>query len=285
MEQHCSEKHWPGDHEATWALTSSQTVPSVTRASNVPYPESVEEVAKWEDPDGFNRTELVYAPILWLLFPIAALGYLIYETITDPTGSEWSITVNDENVDAWPEWMLWLIWIGVFVWLLIAIGILVFRRQLIAEAHADNEWIYRHGIVYSVHRSPYDSNDGEGGTWPTFIALDHRLPDDSAARIHFGLKSWLSNREVQEYLGSSSAGAATVISSTDLFGIDATGGYYLHSIPGFGTAADFEAHDWVIITPPRGDDQIPTITKVPQEKRLQRIRTRLRRRAARSRQK
>ncbi|AXK35349.1 hypothetical protein DVA86_24585 [Streptomyces armeniacus] len=245
----------------------------------MPRPESVDEVAKWEDPDGLGRTELYYAPIFWVLLPLAALGYLIWGTVTDP-GDGWTGNLLDDNSPG-NLWNFWLVWAGAAVWLLIALGVLVFRFSLTSQVRADNEWIHQHSIPCSVHHSPYRSDDGEGGSWPTFIAIDHRTADEQATRIHLGLHVWLSHEGVRGELDSGSLRERRVISSTELFGEEAAGGFYLRSIPGFGPAEDFEAHRWVLLTEPRDGEGDATVTTVPRHKKLQKIRRRLRRKAAR----
>lgn len=119
-------KHWPGDLAATWPQVRADAVPILERPCEVPCAESVDEVARWEDPDGFGRTE------------------------------------------------------------------------------------------------------------------PRRLPDDQAPPTHHVLRTWLCDDEVQKSLDSHSSPGRTVIASQEPFGEDAAGGYFLGSVPGFGTADDFQ---------------------------------------------
>ncbi|MGI8306936.1 hypothetical protein [Saccharopolyspora hattusasensis] len=91
----------------------SSPLPLLDRPREVPRPESVDEVAKWEDPDGLGRTELIYAPTFWVLLPLAALGYLIWGTITDP-GDGWTGNLFDDSPSG-NLWNYWLIWAAVAV--------------------------------------------------------------------------------------------------------------------------------------------------------------------------
>ncbi|RII20509.1 hypothetical protein DSC45_04715 [Streptomyces sp. YIM 130001] len=72
-----------------------------------------------------------------------------------------------------------------------------------------------------------------------------------------------------------------MISSTELFGEEAAGGFYLRSVPGFGPAEDVEAHRWVVLTEPRDGEGDATVTTVPRDRKLQRIRRKLHPKAAR----
>lgn len=270
---------FPGDPRGVWARAHRGLAPSIERSSDVPRPESVEEVAKWEDPDSFGRTELYHAPIFWVCLPLAALGFLIWGTITDP-GDGWTGNLFDDDSTG-NIWNYWLVWVAVAIWLLIAIGVLVLRVYVASEVRADNRWIYQHGAPWTIHVSPLARSGGEGETWPTFIGIDRRMPDEKAARIHAALRSWLSDAEVQHELDSGSLQTRSVIRSEELFGDDAAGGCFISSVPGFGSADHFAAHEWVLLTEPRdGQGGEPTVTTVPLEEKRQKIRRKLRAKSA-----
>lgn len=76
-------------------------------------------------------------------------------------------------------------------------------------------------------------------------------------------------------------GPQGLIPTHEIFGDDATGGCYIESLPGYGSAEDSAAHQWALITVPREGDREITVTTVPLEKKLQKIRCKLHRRAAR----
>lgn len=240
-----------------------------------PRPESVAEIAKWEDPDSFGRTELYYAPIFWVCLPLIALGFLIWGIVTDP-GEGWTGNLFDEDASG-NLWNFWLIWVAVIVWLLIAIGVLVFRASLTSDVRAENEWIFEHGVPCSIHRSPHLRRGAEGGGWATLIAIDHRLPDDEAARIYRALHAWLSDDEVDADLDDEVMRERTVLSSREIFGDAAAGGYYVESSSGLSTASDIDAHRWVLITEPRDKASGRlTVTTVPTDAKRQKIRRKLR---------
>ena len=273
---------FPGDPRGVWARAHRGPAPSLERSRDVPRPESVAEVAKWEDPNGFGRTELYHAPIFWVCLPLAALGFLIWGTVTDP-GDGWTGNLFDDDTIG-NLWNYWLVWVAVAIWLLIAIGVLALRVYVASEVRADNQWIYEHGVPWAIHVSPFMRSGGEGESWPTFIGTDHRVPDEKAARIHAALRSWLSNAEVQWELDSGSLQTRSVITSQELFGADAAGGGYIASVPGFGSADHFAAHEWVLLTEPRDGDggaNEPTVTTVPLEEKRQKIRRKLRTKSAR----
>ena len=273
-----SRTSFPGDPRAAWARASTGPVAALTRPREVPRPETVAEVAKWEDPNGFTRTELYYAPSFWVFLPVVALGFLIWGTITDP-GDGWTGNLFDDDVSGDP-WNFWLVWVGVSIWLLIAIGVLVLRVSVTSEVRADNEWIYQKGVPVSIHRSPYNRAGGEAETWPTFIGIDHRVSDETAARIHHALYAWLSSHEVQGELDSGALRERPVIASEELFGDQAAGGYYIDSIPGFGSDNHFAAHQWVLLTEPRDPDASEmSVTTIPLEETREKIRKKLRRKA------
>lgn len=269
---------FPGDVRGIWARASRGYLRPMTRPHDVPRPESVAEVARWEDPDGFGRTELYHAPIFWVCLPLAALGFLIWGMVTDP-GDGWAADPFDDS--GGQIWNSWLAWVAVAVWLLIATGILLLRVGITSEVRADNEWIFQHGVPCSIHLSPFARSGGEGESWPTFIGIDHRLSDEHAASIHQAFHDWLSDPEVQGELDSGSLQTRDVIASEELFGGAAAGGYYLSSLPGFGSASDFAAHEWALLTAPREAGGDMSVTAVPREEKRARIRRKVRARSAR----
>ncbi|MGO1850417.1 hypothetical protein [Microbacterium sp.] len=270
---------FPGDARTVWARASTGRVSPFRGPRDVPRPESVEEVAKWEDPNGFGRTELYYAPIFWVCIPFAALGFLIWGLITDPGAGLTGNLFDDDSTGN--LWNFWLVWVFVAVWLFIAIGILLLRVGITSEVRADNEWIYRHGVPCSIHLSPFARSGGEGESWPTFIGIDHRLSDEHAARIHQAFHNWLSDPEVQGELDSGSLQTRNVIASEELFGGAAVGGYYLSSLPGFGSASDFAAHEWALLTVPREAGGAMSVTTVPRDEKRAKIRRKIRAKSAR----
>lgn len=296
------ETQWPGDPSTVWEQTLTARVPKLLRPGEMPRPQSIDEVAKWEDPDGFGRTELYHAPIFWVFLPVAALAFLIYGAITNADGSGWTANIFDETVQGGP-WNFWLVWVGVLLWLLIAVGVLALRAGLVApEVRKDNAWIFAHGIPCDIHLSPFGWSDGEGGTTPTWIAIDHRVPDEQAGRIVCAFQVWLSHEKVQGNLEYGPLREHAVIASSELFGEEAAGGYFVGRISAFGTASELEKYRWVIVTPPRPDESGDIITKngsieagaesgwrhasvttVPPLKELRKFREKLRRQAARKR--
>lgn len=295
-----SETQWPGDPSTVWAQTLTARVPKLRRPRQVPWAQSIDEIAKWEDPDGFGRTELYHAPIFWVFLPVVALGFLIYGALTNADGIGWTASIFDETVQGGP-WNFWLVWVGVLLWLLVAVGVLVLHVGFVApEVRKDNAWIYTHGIPCDIHLSPFGWSDGEGGSTPTWIAIDHRVPDEQAERIVCAFQAWLSHEEVRGNLEFGSLREHAVIASSEVFGEEAAGGYFVGRIPAFGTAGDLEKYRWVIVTPPRPDESGDIITRdgsvdagtesgwrharvttVPAAKELRKFRERLRRKAAR----
>lgn len=261
-----------GSHPEAWARVTAACIPGLTRPIDVPRPESVEEVATWAGSEDLRRTELVYAPVFWVLLPLAALGFLISQAIADPTGAGWSITIDGEQVDSWPVWVPWLAWIGVGIWLLIAVGVLLLRLSVLKDLRAENWWIAEHGVAHSIHRASVDYEDGEAGGWPTYIALDHRLDDRQAARIHEAFEQWLS-------LAGPPPSGSKPISSTTLFGAQASGGWFILHLPVSQTAGVTAEHQWMLITEPREGEGDVIVTPVPVAKRQRKIRAKLRRRA------
>ncbi|MFH9472557.1 hypothetical protein ACH4L7_01795 [Streptomyces anulatus] len=221
---------------------------------------------------------MYHAPAFWVFLPLVALGYLTWGAVRDPGGPRWAGAVFDETVEGEP-WDFWPVWAGVGTWLLIAIGVLIHRAGSASVVRADNQRIFEHGVAHSLHRTPFDTDDGEGGSRPTFIALDHRIADDRAARLHAALHAWLSRDDVQDALAS--AAGPGVIPSGELFGPDAVGGCVLHSTSDLGGADGFAAHRWALITQPRDVETTPNVTTVPLEPKLRKIRAKLRRKAAR----
>ncbi|ASO21775.1 hypothetical protein FHR81_003424 [Actinoalloteichus hoggarensis] len=204
---------------------------------------------------------------------LAGTAFLIHQTITDPTGTSWNITIDGESHDSWPTWVPWLAWIGVSVWLLIAVGVLLLRLSVLRDLHSENAWIYEHGVAHSIHRASVDHDDGEAG-WATYIALDHRLDDHHAARIHDAFEQWLSPARMPP----SGSGP---LSSATLFGPQAAGGYFLVRLPVSTIAGDTTEHRWMLVTAPRDGEGDVIVTPVPVPKKLTRIRATLRRKAAR----
>lgn len=261
------------DPAKVWEHTTTAGSPGLTRPTDVPRPESVDEVSIWAGSEDLRRTVLVHAPVFWVLLPIIAIMFLLHQTITDPTGTGWNITINGEYHDSWPAWVPWLAWIGVGAWLLIAIGVLLLRLIVLRDLGAENERIFEHGVAHSIHRACVDYDDGEA-SWATYIALDHRLDDRRAARIHAAFEQWLR-------LSGAPPSASKPISSMTLFGAQAQGGYFFLHLPVSQAAGATTEHEWMLITEPEdGSDEV-VVTPVPVRKRLRRIRKRLRRKAAR----
>ena len=276
---------WPGDPSTVWAQAATTRLPAFVRPGRVPRPESVDEVARWEDPGGFDRTEFYYAPIFWVCMLVAALGVMIHGAITNPTGIGWSGTVFGESVQAGP-WSYWIVWVGIVIWLLGAVAVLALRVWVAApEARRDAEWIYAHGIAHSIHPSPYKSTDGEGGAWLTFIAIDHRLPEEKAAKVFRALHDWLSQSDVQGELEFGPLQERAPITSAELFGPRGAGGLYLGTISGFGSVGGFLEHEWVLVSDPRDPDDDGAsrkhVTTVPPAADLRKIRAQVRRKAER----
>ncbi|MCP2624021.1 hypothetical protein [Mycolicibacterium smegmatis] len=272
MRQHHPTGSKPTDSATIWATLATSSPARVARPRDVPRPESVEEVAGWAGSEDLRRTELVYAPVFWVLLPLAAIAFLTHQAITDPTGAGWSITINGASRDSWPVWVPWLAWIGVSVWLLIAVGVLLLRLSILRDLRDQNEWIFEHGVAHSIHRASVDY-EGEA-SWSTYIALDHRLDDRQAARIHAAFEQWLSQA------GLPPSGSKP-IASTTLFGAQAKGGYFILHLPVSQTAGATAEHEWMLITEPQADESDVIVTPVPVPKRLQKIRRELRRRAER----
>ena len=267
-----------------WAGVVASRVRGVARPVDVPRPESVDEVAVWAGSEDSRRVELITAPVFWVVLPLAAFGLLIQQTITDPTGSRVSISINGQSVDSWPTWMIWLFWVGASVWLLVAVGVLLLRFSVWKELSAENAWIFEHGVPHSIHRTSVDYDDGETSGWATYIALDHRLDYRRAAWIHEAFEQWL------RAVGLPKSGSGPV-SSEALFGEQATGGYFFLHLPISAMAGSAVENQWIIVTEPRGsasgngkgtgEDEV-IVTPVPVPRKLRKIRAKLRRRAARA---
>jgi len=259
-----------GHPSAICASVPASRCPRIARPDDVPQPESVEEVTAWAGSEDSRRVELVYAPVFWVLLALAGLGFLIQQTIADPTGAGWNITINGESHDSWPGWVPWLAWIGVGMWLLVAVCVLVLRLSIQRDLRVENERIFESGIAHSIHRASLDY-DGEA-SWATYIALDHRIDDQRAARIHAAFEQWIARA------GLPPAGSGPISSST-LFGAEAAGGYFLLHLPVSATAGATADHAWMLITEPQDGDGDVIVTPVPVPKKLERTRRRLRRKA------
>lgn len=264
----------PDERPGIWTDALAARPARLDRPSDVPAPESVDEVARWAGNEDLRRTVLVHAPVFWVLLPLAALAVLVWGTITDP-GDGWTGNIFDDDAEGSP-WNFWLVWVGVGVWLLVAIGVLILRLSVLRDVRAENEWVFAHGVAYSIHRASRDYDDGEA-CWATYIALDHRLDDRKAARIHTAFEQYLSQA------GLPPSGSEPLSSAT-LFGAQAKGGYFILDLPVSQMAGAGTEHRWMLLTPPRsGSDDTGEVivTPVPVPRKLQRIRRRLRRRAAR----
>jgi len=240
---------------------------------DVPRPESVDEVAKWAGSEDLRSTQFVHAPVFWVLLPLAALGFLVWGTITDP-GEGWTGNLFGEEFDGQP-WNAWIVWAGVGIWLLITLGVLALRLSVLKDLRAENQWIYEHGVAHSVHRASMDYEDGEATGWATYIALDHRLDHRRAAEIHEAFEQWLRQ-------GGMPPSGSGPISSATLFGPRLAGGYYFLHLPVSQTAGETTAHEWMLITEPLDSDEDVIVTPVPPREKMTRIRAKLRRRAERS---
>ncbi|SHY73325.1 Uncharacterised protein [Mycobacteroides abscessus subsp. bolletii] len=273
MPQHSPGMATPSDHSVIWASASASMPTTLDRPHDVPRPESVDEISRWAGSEDLRRTELVYAPVFWVFLPLAVIGFLIYQMITDPTSAGWSITANGASRDTWLAWVPWLAWIGVTVWLLIAVGVLLLRLSALRDLRVENAWVYGHGVAHSIHRACIDYDDGEA-RWATYIALDHRLDDGQAATIHAAFELWL-------FQAGLPPSGSKPISSETLFGEQAQGGYFILHLPVSTTAGETTAHKWLLITQPQDDERDVIVTPVPIPKKLAKIRRTLHRKAAR----
>jgi len=268
MPQHNSSGPVSGSQSSIWAHTPTPARSRLDRPRDVPRPESVEEVAKWAGSENLRNTELIHAPVFWVFLPLAACGFLVWGIITDP-GDGWTGNLFDEQNNGQP-WNFWQVWVGVGIWLLIAIGVLLVRLSILRDLRVENMWIYEHGVAHSIHRTSVDYDDGEA-SWATYTALDHRLSDRQAARIHAAFEQWLA----QSGLPPS---GATPISSTALFSSEAKGGHFILHLPVSTIAGDTTEHRWILITEPRDGDGEVLMTPVPVPKKLEKIRQKLHRR-------
>ncbi|MFC0673015.1 hypothetical protein [Brachybacterium hainanense] len=259
-----------GSGAGIWERVTAGPVPGISRPGPAPRAESVEEVAAWAGSEDFRRTTLVTAPVVWVLLPITALGFLVQQAVTDPTGRGGNASFFGETVHAWPVWFVWLIWIAVGIWLLVSVCVLALRLSVWRDLSRENRWIHERSVAHSIHRASVSYDDGEGGAWATHIALDHRLDDGHAARIHEAFEQWL--------LENSAPPGSGPISSEDLFGAAAKGGYYILHMPLPQTAGEPVEHQWLLITEPRAEGGDVLVTPVPVPAKLRRIRATLRRR-------
>ncbi len=260
----------PDEQAESWAAALASRPRRLIRPTDVPRPESADEVARWAGREDLRRTQLVYAPVFWVVLPLAAATVLVWGTITDP-GAGWTGDLFDSEADGQP-WNFWLVWVAVGVWLLIAVGVLVLRLSVLRTLRVENQWVFERGVAHSIHRTAVDRDDGEG-RWATYVAIDHRVDDRRAARIHAAFEHWLAQE------GPPASGSAP-LSSTALFGAQAAGGYFLPSLPVSETSGETTTYEWMLITPPGATIDETIVTPVPRQKHLQRLR-RLRRATAR----
>lgn len=262
---------WPRDQTGIWERAVASRPRRLARPDDVPRPESADEVARWAGREDLRRTQLVYAPVFWVVLPLAATTVLVWGTITDP-GEGWTGNLFDSDADGQP-WNFWLVWVAVGVWLLIAVGVLLLRRSVLRTLRAEDQWVFEHGVAHSIHRTTTDYDDGEA-RWATYVAIDHRIGDRQAALIHQAFELWLT--QVRPLRSGSSP-----IASASLFGAQASGGYFLRDLPISQLSEATTEHEWMLITPPGEANDEVIVTPVPTAKHLQRIRRRLRRAAAR----
>lgn len=255
-----------GSYPSAWASAMAVRFRRVGGRSDPPRPESVEEVALWERI-GSRRVDLIYVPAFKVLVPVVALGYLIWGALTYP-GEAWTGSLLQD--DSGELWVFWEAWIGVGIWLLIAACALALRLSVYSDLHAEDQWIFEHGVAHSLHRTSVDYDDSEVGMQPTYIALDHRLDNRTAAQIHEAFEIWLR-------AGNMPPSGSAPISSTTLFGAQADGGYFFLHVP-FDDSPDGSAHHrWLLITKPRDSDESVTVTTIPARTDFQKKRDRARR--------
>ncbi|WP_353115173.1 hypothetical protein [Microbacterium sp.] len=244
----------------------------IVRPVDVPRPESVAEVATWAGSEDLRTTHFIHAPVVWVLLPLAALGFLIWGSITSPNEGPSGDLFADDGIGS-----LWL-YVAASVWLLVAIGVLIRRLVLFHGLREENEWIFQHHVAHSIHRTSFDRDDGEG-SWATYIALDHRIDDRRATGICEAFEEWLRTK------GLPPSGSEPISSAT-LFGPQLAGGYFFLHLPVSQTAGETTKHEWLLITPSHEHDESDAdeviVTPVPPRKRLQKIRARLHRKAERS---
>lgn len=260
-----------GSYPEAWARAVSARPAPLLSPGHPPRPGSVDEVAMWAGGEDFRRTQLIYAPVFWVLLPVAAFGFLIWGMVDDP-GDGWTGNLFDGEISGQP-WNYWQVWIGAGVWLLGAVMVLLFRLRALAELGSEDEWIYRNSSAHSIHRTSVDYDDGEA-SWATYIALDHRLDDRQAALIHEAFEQWISQA------GLPPSGSAP-ISSEVLFGRDARGGYFILHLPVSQAAGETTSYRWTLITPPRDGDGEVLVTPVPTGKRFRTLREKAHRKTER----
>src|SRR5690625_902143 len=73
-------------YPAIWAQVMADRPNGPARPGEVPVPESIEEVTAWAGKEDSRRVELIYAPIFWVVLPVAALGGMIWASIADQIG-------------------------------------------------------------------------------------------------------------------------------------------------------------------------------------------------------
>lgn len=261
-----------GTHPEAWTRARTASPKQVQRPRDVPRPESTDEVALWAGSEDLRFTTLVLAPTFWVVLPLLAFGYLIAGTITDP-GDGWTGNLFDKEGSG-ELWNFWQVWVGVTIWLLIAVAVLLLQLSVHADLRGENEWIFQHSTAHSIHRASVDYDDGEAPGWATYIALDHHLDDALAALIHEAFERWISS------VGLPPSGSGP-ISSELLFGAAARGGYFFLQLPVSQTAGQTTDHRWMLITEPRDSGSELLVTPVPVGHKFRRLRGRARRRSAR----
>lgn len=257
-----------------WADVAASTPRPLDRPTDVPEPESLEEVARWAGSEDLRATVLVGAPVFWVILPLAVIGFLTWGTVTDP-GDGWAGNLFDDDADG-ELWNFWQVWVAVGVWLLVAVGVLLLRLSVLRDLRAENAWILAHGVAHSIHRASITYDDGEA-CWATYVAVDHRIDDRQAARIFEAFERWIRQE------GLPPAGSEP-LSSADVFGAQAAGGWFILHLPISQVAGSTAEQRWMLIAPPQGgeEDGGALVTPVPVPKTLHRMRRRLRRRAERT---
>ncbi|MGV2983158.1 hypothetical protein ACNPNP_05555 [Microbacterium sp. AGC85] len=254
-----------GSYPSAWQNALAVRFRRVGGRSDPPRPESVEEVALWEGI-GSRRVDLIYVPAFKLLLPLVALGYLIRGTLTNP-GEGWTGSLFQD--DSGDLWAFWEAWIGVGIWLLTTAGALALRLSAYPDLRVEDQWIFEHGVAHSLHRTSVDYDDSEVGPRPTYIALDHRLDNRTAAQIYEAFEIWLR-------AGHMPPSGSEPISSTTLFGAQAEGGYFFLHVP-FNEFPDGSAqHRWMLITKPRDGEESVIVTTIPARTDFQKVRDRAR---------
>lgn len=253
-----------------WASAMAVRFRRVGGRTDPPRPESVEEVALWTRSE-IRRVDLIYAPVFWVLLPIAALGYLIWGISADASEPWMGSLLQDDTGE---PWNFWETWIGVGIWFLVTVGILIMRLRRLPDVQVRNRWIFEHGVAHSAHRTSVDYDDSDVGRQPTYIALDHRLDDRAAARIYEAFEIWLE-------AGGMPPSGSGPISSATLFGAQAKGGYFFIHIPIDESAGRSAQHRWMLITEPRDGEAAVIVTPIPARTDFHEVRDKARLRAAR----